>query len=49
MTALWLAFKASRYARWLALAGAALAAFFIALKRAEGRGAEKVGEGHARG
>ena len=42
MTALWLAFKASRYARWLALAGAAVAAFLIALKRAEGRGAEKV-------
>ena len=42
MGALWLWFKASRYARWLAIAGAALMAFFVAQKRAEKRGADNV-------
>ncbi len=42
MPALWLAFKASRYARWLAIAGAALMAVFVALRRAEKRGADNV-------
>lgn len=42
MGTLWLAFKASRYAQWFAIAGAFIAAFFVAQKRAEGRGADKV-------
>lgn len=41
MIALWTAFKASRVFRWGAIAIAALGAFLIVLKRAEGRGAEK--------
>ena len=42
MGALWIAFKASRYARWAAIAGAFLMAFFVAQKRAERRGAAEV-------
>lgn len=42
MGALWLAFKASRYARWLAMAGAALIAFFAILRKAKRQGRDEV-------
>ncbi len=41
MGAIWLAFKASRYARWAVMAGAAVMAVMVVLRRAEGVGAKK--------